>query len=81
MRTRLIADCESRAGSDADPKPTLQFVSVRRLARMWDCSRTTVSRLLERAGVRAYHFGRGRNGSKRYRQDDIERYLENLESV
>lgn len=81
MRTRPIADRESRERSNADPQANPQFVSVRTLARLWDCSRTTVSRLLERAGVRAYHFGRGRNGSKRYRQDDIERYLENLDSV
>jgi len=48
------------------PSPSGEsFVSVKTLARLWDCSRTTVSRLLERAGVPAYYFGRGRNGSKR----------------
>ena len=56
------------------------FVSVKTLARQWDCSRTTVSRLLEQAGVPAYYFGRGRNGSKRYRKVDIDRYLAQVES-
>jgi len=56
------------------------FVSVKTLARLWDCSRTTVSRLLEGAGVPAYYFWRGRNGSKRYRKADIDRYLSEVES-
>ncbi len=56
------------------------FVSVKTLARQWDCSRTTVSRLLDQAGVQAYYFGRGRNGSKRYRKVDIDRYLAQVET-
>jgi hypothetical protein len=58
-----------------------QFVSVKTLAKRWDCSRTTVTRLLERAGVPAYYFGRGRNGSKRYRRDDIDRFLAGIEKA
>jgi hypothetical protein len=57
------------------------FVSMKTLAEQWDCSKTTVSRLLEKAGVPAFYFGRGRNGSKRYKVDDINRYLANLESA
>jgi DNA-binding transcriptional MocR family regulator len=57
-----------------------QFVSVKTLARQWDCSRTTVSRSLEQAGVRAFYFGRGRNGSKRYLRRDVEEFLSKLET-
>lgn len=57
-----------------------RFVSIKTLAGLWDCSRTTVSRLLDRAGVPACYFGRGRNGSKRYRKADIDRYLAQIES-
>jgi hypothetical protein len=58
-----------------------QFVSVKTLAKQWDCSRTTVTRLLEQAGVPAYYFGRGRTGSKRYLKDDIDRYLSRVEKA
>jgi hypothetical protein len=54
-------------------------VSVKTLAQEWDCSRTTVSRLLTQAGLRAYYFGHGRNGSKRYRREDVDRFLQSLE--
>jgi len=62
-------------------RSSLRFVSIKTLARLWDCSRTTVSRLLDQAGVRAYYFGRGRNGSKRYLKEDVDRYLQQLESA
>lgn len=58
-----------------------QFLSVKTLAKQWDCSRTTVSRLLGQAGVRAYYFGRGRNGSKRYLKSDVEEFLSRLETT
>jgi len=58
-----------------------QFVSVKTLARQWDCSRTTVTRLLDQAGVPAYYFGRGRTGSKRYLKDDIDRFLTRIEKA
>lgn len=57
------------------------FVSVKTLAARWDCSKTTASRLLDKAGVPAFYFGRGRNGSKRYKKEDIDRFLQNLESA
>lgn len=57
------------------------FVSVRTLAKQWDCSRTTVARLLERAGVQAYYFGSGRNGSTRYLRADVERFLSSVEKA
>lgn len=58
-----------------------RFVSVKTLAEQWDCSRTTVSRLLERAGVQAYYFGAGRNGAKRYLRADVEHFLSHVERL
>ncbi|GJQ28064.1 MAG: hypothetical protein HBSAPP02_30960 [Phycisphaerae bacterium] len=57
------------------------FVSMKSLAAQWNCSKTTVSRLLDKAGVPAFYFGRGRNGLKRYKKEDIDRFLQNLESA
>ena len=62
------------SGADA------RFVSVKTLAKQWDCSRTTVSRFLAQAGVRAFYFGRGPNGSKRYLRSDVESFLSRLET-
>jgi hypothetical protein len=67
--------------SSGESKHSDQFVSVKTLAKLWECSRTTVSRLLEKAGVPAYYFGRGRNGSKRYLKDDIDRFLNQVEKA
>ena len=61
------------------PKHNARFVSVKTLAELWDCSRTTVSRLLDEAGVEAFYFGKGRNGSRRYLKADIDRFLEELD--
>ena len=63
----------------AKPKHNAKFVSVKTLAELWDCSRTTVSRLLDEAGVEAFYFGTGRNGSRRYLKTDIDRFLEELD--
>ena len=60
-------------------KSSTRFVSVKTLAEQWDCSRTTVSRLLEQAGVRPFYFGVGRNGSKRYLKEDVDRFLQSVE--
>ncbi len=56
-------------------------MSVKTLAKQWDCSRTTVSRVLEEEGVQAYYFGRGRNGPKRYLKQDVDRFLSRLEKA
>ena len=74
-RRRSARTPTEAVGADA------RFVSVKTLARQWDCSRTTVSRLLEQAGVRTFYFGRGRNGSKRYLRTDVEEFLSRLETA
>jgi DNA-binding transcriptional regulator YhcF (GntR family) len=60
---------------------TTELVSVKTLAARWDCSRTTVSRLLEDAGVEPVFLGKGRNGSKRYRKKDVDAFLKSLERL
>ena len=65
-------------GESVSPKHTAAFVSVKTLAANWDCSRTTVSRLLDEAGVQAYYLGSGRNGSKRYLKADVDRFLQSV---
>lgn len=66
------------AGEAVSPKHTAAFVSVKTLAANWDCSRTTVSRLLDEAGMQAYYLGSGRNGSKRYLKTDVDQFLQSV---
>jgi hypothetical protein len=66
---------------DRAPSHTSRFVSLKTLAAQWDCSRTTVARLLEDAGVEAYYFGKGRNGAKRYLRNDVDAFLCSLERL
>jgi len=80
-RSMRLARDRRMSELDKDHDPDRIFLSVKTLAAQWDCSKTTVSRLLDKAGVPAFYFGRGRNGSKRYKKEDIDRYLKNLESA
>ncbi|MCB9852836.1 MAG: hypothetical protein H6819_07050 [Phycisphaerales bacterium] len=68
-------------GEDEVTDACHRFVSVKTLAAEWDCSKTTVSRLLEAAGVPAYYFGSGRNGAKRYRRQDVDEYLRHIDKA
>lgn len=65
-----------RPSESIAPKHAASLVSVKTLAANWDCSRTTVSRLLDEAGIQAYYLGSGRNGSKRYLKADVDRFLQ-----
>lgn len=51
-----------------------EFISLKALARRWDCSRSTVRRILQRAGVRAYFLNDSRNGTLRYRYCEVLEY-------
>lgn len=81
MGATQLPERRSMAQLDMSDRSTVRFISIKTLARLWDCSRTTVSRLLDEAGVKAYYFGRGRNGSKRYLKEDVDRYLQQLASA
>ena len=53
-----------------------QFVSLKRLAREWDTTPTTVRRLLREAGVKAFRLSKKLGGTIRYRLKDIEAFVE-----
>ena len=70
---------DANSGRDsASLKHTAVFVSVKTLAANWEYSRTTISRILEEAGVTAYFLGSGRNGSKRFLKADVDRFLQSV---
>ena len=62
-------------------KHDTQLISVKTLAKQWDCSRTSVCRLLEEAGVEPVFLGRGTNGTKRYLKRDVDGFLRSLERL
>ena len=51
------------------------YMTIREIAKVWRCDRTTVVRTLERAGVKPYALGRGRNGLKRYCKAEVEAFM------
>jgi hypothetical protein len=53
---------------------TSKYVSLKSLAEMWECDRTTVRRNLETAGVKAFFLGHGKHGIVRYLARDVEEY-------
>ena len=57
------------------PNALLQLISTRELAEQWRCYPSTVSRVLEKAGIRPYFLGSGKNGMKRYRKDEVEVFM------
>src|SRR5262245_16736495 len=52
------------------------YVSPRELASRWQCSRSSVDRIAERAGLSRLCLGEGRNGMVRYVREEVERYEE-----
>ena len=53
-----------------------KFRSEKRLAELWDCHRSTVSRILNKKGIRPYYFGPKKGGLKRYALSDIEMFVD-----
>lgn len=53
-----------------------KFISEKRLAELWDCHRSTVSRILHEKGIRPYYFGPKKRGLKRYALSDIEVFVD-----
>jgi len=52
-----------------------KFISEKKLAELWDCHRSTVSRILDERGIKPYYFGPGKKGLKRYALSDIELFV------
>jgi len=53
-----------------------KFISEKKLAELWDCHRSTVSRILNEKGIRPYYFGSKKRGLKRYAVSDIEMFVD-----
>ena len=51
------------------------MASARTLDAEWQVSASTVHRMLERAGERAYYLHDGANGTKRYRREEVDAWL------
>lgn len=62
-------DNETGAASDS-----AVYLSPKELADRWRCSRPTVTRIAERAGLRRFCLGEGRNGIVRYLRNEVEAY-------
>gem|GEM_PF-7006398 len=57
-------------------KRTREFISEKKLAELWDCHRSTVSRILTEKGVKPYYLGPHKRGLKRYALSDIEVFVD-----
>jgi len=60
----------------AHKSPAIELVSAGTLAKEWDCAVSTVHRLLARKEIKPYFLNDARNGTKRYRREDINAYLD-----
>jgi hypothetical protein len=63
----------SKSKPKADPGP---FISPKELAERWRCSRSSVDRIAERAGLKRLYLGVGRRGMVRYIREEVEKYEE-----
>lgn len=50
------------------------YISPNKLAKRWDCSRSSVDRVAENAKFRRFILGSGRNGNIRYLLADVEEF-------
>lgn len=52
-----------------------ELISLREIAELWHCDRTTVARILDRAGIQPYSLTNKRNGTKRYSKHEIDDFM------
>jgi hypothetical protein len=50
------------------------YLSPKELAQRWRCSRSSVDRIAQRAGLSRLCLGEGRNGIVRYIRKEVEAY-------
>ena len=58
------------------PDRSRQLVSARTVAEEWGCSARTVHRIVESQRIPVYYLHDGKNGTKRFRREDIDKYVE-----
>ncbi len=71
MSRRKDSSVGRKGLAKANPTP---YLSPKDLAERWRCSRPTVTRIAERAGLRRFCLGEGRNGIVRYLREEVEAY-------
>ncbi|MFB3429622.1 MAG: hypothetical protein ABL309_01750 [Phycisphaerales bacterium] len=57
-------------------EPASPFVAPKELAERWRCSRSSVDRIAERAGLKRLYLGVGQRGMVRYIREEVGRYEE-----
>lgn len=53
------------------------FISPNELAERWQCARSSVDRIIRRAGIKRICLGDGKNGMVRFLRKEIEAYEQN----
>lgn len=48
-----------------------EYMTAKEIAERWHCARSSVDRALQRAGLRRFYFGTGRNGMVRYLRREV----------
>lgn len=56
-----------------EPKPS-PYIAPKELAERWRCTRSSVDRIAQRAGIRRVCLGGGIRGMVRYLREEVERY-------
>ena len=62
-----------RAGEQA-PSP---FISPNESAERWQCARSSIDRIVRRAGIKRFCLGEGKNGMVRFLRKEVEAYEQN----
>ena len=71
MSRRKDSSVGRKGLAKADSTP---YLSPKDLADRWRCSRPTVARIAQRAGLSRLCLGEGRNGVVRYLREEVEAY-------
>jgi hypothetical protein len=50
------------------------YISPKELSERWQCSRSSVDRIVRRAGIKRLYLGEGRNGMVRFLRREVEAY-------
>ncbi len=57
--------------------PPSPFISPNELAERWQCARSSVDRIVRRAGIKRICLGEGKNGMVRFLREEVEAYEQN----
>ncbi len=55
-------------------KQTSPYISPKELADRWQCARSSVDRITQRAGIKRLYLGEGKNGMVRFLRKEVEVY-------